>query len=281
MTWALAQPLKAPSKLVLLLLAYRTNPDTETADATIDNLARECGMSRSGLKLAIGKLADAGLVEVLERKIAGGKNLPNLYRLNFADRGHDVTPGRGHDVTAGRGHDVTGKAGSLKDGSTHASAKLDLSTWPEQPDPKYLDAWLEVRKTKRAANTPLAMERMGDQLRRAAEIGWGVDEVLGECVDRGWQGFKAAWIDPKPGKEMPQPGRAGARAENNYKRGSGQYAPGGRSGNGGGRGSAIERVLRNAGQRRASEAAEGDGPGLDLRDHDFGIRGEVDVDPRG
>ena len=60
LTWALAQKLKAPDKLVLLLLAYRVNPDSEVAEPTIDKLATECGMSRSGLKLAMQRLVDAG-----------------------------------------------------------------------------------------------------------------------------------------------------------------------------------------------------------------------------
>jgi hypothetical protein len=269
MTWALAQQgLKTPAKFLLLLLAYRTNPDTETADASIDNLARECGMSRSGVKLAMQKLADGGLVEVVIRPVAGGKNQPNLYRLNLAHRGHDVTPGRGHDVTGDRGHVVTAKAGSNSK-TVITGEGLNFDSWPCKPSEPVLIAWLAQRKRKHADNSELAMSRMGKELHRAVAIGWTVDEAIEEQIFRNWTALKAEWLN-----EKPQPVRAGA--EGQPPRGSGNHA-GNRNGSQGGRQGtgAIDRVLRNAGARAAAATA-GDGAGSDRGGHDFELRGEVD-----
>ena len=274
MTWALAQQgLKTPAKFLLLLLAYRTNPDTETADASIDNLARECGMSRSGAKLAIQKLVDAGVVEVVVRPVAGGKNQPNLYRLNLAHRGHDVTPGRGHVVTPDRGHDVTARAGSNSK-TVLTGDGLNFDSWPTKPSEPVLTAWLAHRKKKHADNSDLAMTRMGKELHRAVAIGWTVDEAIEEQVFRGWIALKAEWLN-----EKPQPVRAGA--EGQPPRGSGNHA-GNRSGSQGGRQgtSAIERVLGNAASRRGTEATAAERPGPDRSGPDFELRGEMDVDPR-
>lgn len=275
MTWALSQKLKAPDKLVLLLLGYRTNPDTEVADATLDKLATECGMSRSGVKVVIQRLVDAGLVEVEIRKVEGGKNLPNLYRLTFVDRGHDVTPG-GSGAGPNRGHDVTTRAGSNSEGSSTPRAKLDFSTWPTEPSAKHLDGWLKLRRQKRAPVTEIVMEAMGKALHEAKAIGWDVDDVLEECCNRGWQGFRVGWLEPRNGK--PQPVRAGAGTAS-PPHGRQDYARGGQGSNNGARGGAIDRVLGNA-RARAEEAAPADGAGSDRGDDDGSVRAPLDFDPR-
>lgn len=275
MTWALAQKLRAPDKLVLLLLGYRTNPDTEVADATIEKLATECGMSRSGVKVVIQRLVDAGLVQVQVRTIEGGRNLPNLYRLTYVDRGHDVTPG-GSGGGPRRGHDVTTKAGSNSEGSNTPRAKFDFSTWPAQPSDDQLDGWLQLRKRKKAEVTPNVIEAMGKALTEAKAIGWTVDEVLAECCLRGWQGFRASWLEPKNGK--PQPVRAGAGTAS-PPHGSRDYARGGQGSNNGPKQGAIERVLANA-RGRAENAASGGGTGSDRGDDDSGVRPSLDFDPR-
>ena len=277
MTWALAQKLKAPDKLVLLLLGYRTNPDTEVADATIDKLATECGMSRSGVKVVIQRLVDAGLVQVEVRKVEGGKNLPNLYRLTYIDRGHDVTPmGSGGDRS--RGHDVTTKAGSNSEGSNTPHAKFDFSSWPERPGQQQLDGWLALRKKKKAEVTPNVIEAMGKALTEAKQIGWTVDQVLDECCLRGWQGFRASWLEPKAINGKPQPVRAGAGTAS-PPHGRQDYARGGQGSNNGARGSAIDRVLGNA-QRRAESTIAGNGAGPDCGDDDGSVRPSLDLVPR-
>lgn len=262
MTWALSQKLKAPEKLVLLLLAYRTNPDSETADPTIDTMATECGMSRSGLKIVIQRLVEKSLIGIEIRRRPDGMNHPNLYRLNFSAGGHDVTPGgAGRDRKGG--HDVTTKAGSNTDKGNNAGAKLDLSSWPEAPSTEHLEAWLALRKQKRALTSELAIKRMGKELHAAAAKGWTVDQALEECVHRGWQGLNAEWLD-----EKTQPGRAGLGKTTT---GSGHHAASGRKGNAGPGSSAIDRVLGNA-RRRAEAPAEDDSAGSDRGGSHFDLR---------
>lgn len=265
LTWALAQKRKAPEKLVLLLLAYRVNPDTDVAEPTIDNLASECGMSRSGLKQVLQRLDDAGLLSVEIRKVDGSKNLPNRYRLNYADRGHDVTAmGPRHDPT--RGHDVTAKAGSKARGSNTAGEGLDFSSWPSKPSEPVLVAWLAHRKKKHADNSELAMTRMGNELQGAIAKGWTVDDAITEQIFRNWTGLKAEWLD-----EKTPPGRAGSGF--GTQRGSGNYAQSGQGGKGGDRRSAIERTLDNAASRRGEAATvAGDGAGLDCGGDGFQLR---------
>lgn len=268
LTWALTQKRKAPEKLVLLLLAYRVNPDTDVAEPTIDKLATECGMSRSGLKQVLQRLVDADLIAVEIRKADDGKNLPNRYRLSYADaRGHDVTPtAEGPRRDRGRGHDVTTKAKPSSKEFSIAGAGLDFSSWPSKPSEPVLVAWLAHRKKKHADNSELAMTRMGNELQGAIAKGWTVDDAITEQIFRNWTGLKAEWLD-----EKTPPGRAGSGF--GTQRGSGNYAQSGQGGKGGDRRSAIERTLDNAASRRSeAEAIAGDGAGLDFGGDGFQLR---------
>jgi hypothetical protein len=54
--------------------------------------------------------------------------------------------------------------------------------------------FLEVRKAKRAPMTEIALAA----IKREAQLaGWPLEDVLKECCARGWQGFKAEWMQGK------------------------------------------------------------------------------------
>jgi hypothetical protein len=60
-----------------------------------------------------------------------------------------------------------------------------------QVDEQVAKEFLSIRKSKRAALTRLAL----DGIRREADgVGWTLDQTLRKCVERGWQGFEAAWV---------------------------------------------------------------------------------------
>lgn len=82
MTWAVKQQLPALQKLVLLMLANRTNADNGRCDPSISRVAEDCGMSKDSVRRAITALADAGFLTVLQRQ-DGTANLSNHYLLNL------------------------------------------------------------------------------------------------------------------------------------------------------------------------------------------------------
>ncbi|SEO76772.1 Helix-turn-helix domain-containing protein [Luteibacter sp. UNC138MFCol5.1] len=85
------------------------------------------------------------------------------------------------------------------------AASLDLSSWPEAPNPDLVNGWLKVRKAKRADVSEIVISAMAKQLRLAAAMGWSVDECLTECVLRNWQALKAEWLEPKRAGHGDQP----------------------------------------------------------------------------
>lgn len=60
--------------------------------------------------------------------------------------------------------------------------------------------FLAIRKKKRSSLTDIALA--GIQ-REAHKVGWTLDQTLRKCVERGWQGFEADWVDKPRGGTQP------------------------------------------------------------------------------
>lgn len=82
MTWAVEQELACPTKMVLLMLANRTNHDTGECYPSHHKLAKDCGMSLASVKRHIGELQKLGLLDVIPN-VLDGCSLPNTYRLRL------------------------------------------------------------------------------------------------------------------------------------------------------------------------------------------------------
>lgn len=93
MTWAVEQRLPARDKIVLMMLANRTNHETGLCFPSMRRLADECGLSETTTKEAIKALVASGLVEVAHRLDADGNNLTNHYRMAMPGVGRDSTQG--------------------------------------------------------------------------------------------------------------------------------------------------------------------------------------------
>ena len=60
-----------------------------------------------------------------------------------------------------------------------------------------VDAYMKVRKTKKAPDTEVAYRGL---IREAEKAGLPISAVIQECVERNWVGFKAEWIIKTPAK---------------------------------------------------------------------------------
>ena len=59
------------------------------------------------------------------------------------------------------------------------------------------DDFVANRKLKRAPVTENVINRIRKQ---ALIAGWSMEDALNECVDRGWQSFKADWVNKRERK---------------------------------------------------------------------------------
>lgn len=72
-------------------------------------------------------------------------------------------------------------------------------------DEQVASEFLAIRKRKRAPLTPLALDGIK---RQADDVGWTLDQTLRKCIERGWQGFEAKWVERE--------NRAGATKHGNF-----------------------------------------------------------------
>lgn len=84
--------------------------------------------------------------------------------------------------------------------NTNKEEKKNIKKKSSEPmsldvDPKVWQDFLQLRAAKKAPLTSTALEGIK---REAGKAGWSLNQALTECVVRGWQGFKAEWVN-KPG----------------------------------------------------------------------------------
>ncbi|MBY7923744.1 hypothetical protein KW453_15900 [Vibrio fluvialis] len=79
--------------------------------------------------------------------------------------------------------------------SKQKSSGLDFSSWPSEPSEQIFKDWKAMRDKKRAPVTQTVINRLASKLVAAGkQFGMSVDDVLGLCVERGWQGFEIEWL---------------------------------------------------------------------------------------
>lgn len=75
----------------------------------------------------------------------------------------------------------------------------------QSPDGVSSSVWsdfLQLRKTKKAAVTQTAIDGIS---REASKAGLSLNDALAMCCERGWSGFKAAWLDNNQSSKATPP----------------------------------------------------------------------------
>ena len=219
MTWAVEQKLPALQKLVLLMLANRTNHETGVCIPRIKTLAEECGMSIRSCQAAIRALVDLGMLRINPR-FNDGVQLSNQYQLMLT-RVQEVHPPMqdvresGAGGAGGRVQEVHTEPGSIKPGKEPKDAARRVSSSNRQKDDNQeaaktltaielvamhgieedlAQAFLAHRKAKKAKLTLIAMAGI---CREATSAGWALNDALRKIIERNWIGFEAAWVEKR------------------------------------------------------------------------------------
>ncbi|OOE41381.1 hypothetical protein [Salinivibrio kushneri] len=198
-------------------------------------LAEELELSRDQVKRAISK-AKSLHSDVIETRVRRANGAPTThFKINFEslieaaktvmaespNRNGETAqsigrnrPNHGADAPNPQG----GTAQSITDPNTDPitdpnnnntrKSALDFSTWPSEPSRDVFKDWKTLRDKKRAPITQTVINRLGKKITDANQrLGLTVDDVLGVCVERGWQGFEVAWLEnyaTQPGGKQAQ-----------------------------------------------------------------------------
>ena len=211
MTWAVEQKVPALQKLVLLMLANRTNHETGRCTPRIKTLAEECGMSDRTVQRCLVELAESDLVVVHHRTI-DGLRISSQYELKIPSACRDDTSHSRGVVTVSRvpvtdsrrknqEENQEENRGASGDAAAKPSAKKltsqDLKA--EGVDESYAEAWLSMRKDKRLPLTEGAWKITKED---GAKCGLDAAATVRECLSRGWAAFRADWYSNSPSKPM-------------------------------------------------------------------------------
>ncbi|MFJ5376933.1 helix-turn-helix domain-containing protein [Pectobacterium sp. CHL-2024] len=73
-------------------------------------------------------------------------------------------------------------------------AGFDFSAFPTLPCGQVWGDYVKHRNAKRAPITQTVVNILGQELAKAVNAGWTVDQALGEAMAAGWQGLKFEWL---------------------------------------------------------------------------------------
>ena len=207
-------------KLVLLALADWAGDDGERIWPAIATIAGKTNMSERQVQRILSRFVDQGILEITANE-HGGRNLTRHYKINVeAINGDGMSPfAEDERVTfeVGKGDicDIKGDICDIK-GDTHVTQTIidplinhqkkkilrtarSKSSHPHKPEGVSDQTWndfLALRKTKRAAVTPTALDEI---IKQAELAGWTLERALREMCARGWAGFTAEWVDKSNG----------------------------------------------------------------------------------
>ena len=206
--WALEQPIGGTQKILLLGIASHADKFGDNAWPSIETLMKYACVDARNVQRAIAALVAAGYLfrdvnEGGSRKTAHHMR-PNLYRLNMAGKpvGMGTPPGASATPPPAPAPPEQSIEPSIEPSIKNTSAQARLSlvaavvSKPDDVDDQVWMDFLTIRKAQRAPLTTTAVDGIRTQAGRA---GLSLDAALRMCCERGWRGFKAAWIADKSG----------------------------------------------------------------------------------
>ena len=72
--------------------------------------------------------------------------------------------------------------------------------------------WVDFLAVRQRKKAPLTATAWAGILREVEKSGWTTEQALAECCERGWQGFKSDWVEPRQNQQTTERDRE-ARAK--------------------------------------------------------------------
>lgn len=202
--WASEQkPGRVADKMVLIALADRHSMESGVAYPSVAWLAEFACVDRKTVIASLSRLEAAGLIEDTGLRVGKTKQI-KAYRLalNSPEKGIPETePFKANSPTFStkesqkRDTEPVLEPVLSNDKTKRALGKRDC---PEGVPP---DLWADFLEQRKSKFTPNALKGL---LAEADKARWTLDAALSECVSRGWQSFKADWVQGNGRNSRPE-----------------------------------------------------------------------------
>lgn len=195
MTWAIKQECgSAAAKLVLLMLADRTNHDTGNCFPRQKTLAQDCEMRVETLKTHLKNLEDRGLITIVPR-YADGVQLANSYTLNLWGGGGENHPGGGGEKRPPVNQEVNQEYKSIS--WSTAPAELSPEAMVTRPHTKKTAVTRKEQETLFTSFWEAYPRKVGKDAAMRAFAKRKVDAALLETMLKAVRVQSVEWEDPK------------------------------------------------------------------------------------
>lgn len=209
--------MKGPALPCYIFIVRKTRGWNKSDDSiSVSQLVKGTGYNKDSVLKGCEKLVQMG---VIERKSFA--NQPAKYVLTDSIFAVDILDSEniaGENIEGGVDilDSVHSKDSTHNNNSKTTITKANIYTFDFKKelmklsgDEKLVEAWLKVRKDKRASNTEYAFKALISEQQKS---GLTLNQVLEHCVVNSWKGFKAEWIKNQNtvhGQQNPKPSRWG------------------------------------------------------------------------
>lgn len=180
------------SDLILYALIYGFTQDGESEfSGSITYMQQWAGITRQSVLNVLERLQAAGLIEKQKttvngiavcryRTADGGSQKIRPVVKNLDGGSQKIRPNNNSDININSNTINSAKAFDFRSGLLAAGVTAEVA-----------DAWLQVRKNKRATNSKITLDAV---LKEIAKAGMTPDDGIKMAVVNSWQGFKADWV---------------------------------------------------------------------------------------
>lgn len=197
-------------EVIILAVIFGFSQDGESSfTGSQKYLAWKAKCARSKVAKALPKLVEMGLIDKKDVDFRG----INLCEYRVSSRWMGCPP-QGQGGCPPQGHNNLYNE-NIDNKDTIRKAKFDFksSLLSLGVSEAVADAWMSVRKTKRATNTEIAFRKVAEEIQKSGKT---AEECITIAVENSWQGFRAEWIAPRPQRQN-QPRRRETTFEHNLR----------------------------------------------------------------
>ncbi len=193
--------LSANARLVCYVLLQYRNRKTGECYPSQNTISSGCNLCRNTVSRAVKELEEKGYVEISKKRLKGQKFTSLYYCFNIEKSGSCAAGEQSNDVSNDVSIDVSNDVAAdahkpnkpNKPNNNKKKTKV-LAIKPDGVNKELWDQFLYIRKEKKSPLTKIAFKGIE---REANKANWKIEDAINECVERGWAGFKADWVEKK------------------------------------------------------------------------------------
>ena len=165
---------------------------------SIAYICETCGIARRTALYIIQDLVDRGFIVKTETIQNGVKSISYQVSANNAQVVQKLHRGGAKNAPNNKVENINNINESMYKETRFNFKKSLLEIGVSE---EVADAWLQVRKTKKATNTKIAFDKVHSEILKS---GLSPDECIRKSVENSWSGFKADWLqDQRQERKVP------------------------------------------------------------------------------